>query len=713
MPKEIPYYYVLEEKNNIFDSKKIFEIPLYQREFAWGYKQITELIDDIYDFEGTTYYIGSLVVSEKLNSYEIIDGQQRLTALYLLLNFISQKDISLGQIKHSLKYACRDKSNYTLERIIDVINNNKNLESSNLEDNIIDGLDIIKQYFESNKLDLSRFISNLKKVVIFRIEVPEDTDLNRYFEIMNTRGEQLEQQDILKANLMSYLSTDDAKIFSTIWNACRDMSGYVQMHFRYSSTVPRRKIFGSTWNELPSDKWEAYTFLTDFSPKSVDEEDEIYEKYQSIIDFPYFLLHVLRTFLRSKNIENVNTSLDDKKLLKSFQNVLKIYEEKKHESKFSKEFILHLLQERFLFDKYFIKRKHETPEDDGEWSLQEIKENDGKKQPVNTTGINQRNVLMLQAALRVSYTSPKNMNWITNSLYWLFDNNLRQIDKYEDAVEDIIREAIINNYFMIQNFTMLGVSTPHIVFNYLDYLLWKDDKTKRNSFVFEFRNSVEHWYPQNPSEDTFPKWDTVNTFGNLCIIQRNINSRFSNKTPESKMQDHKPMIDKGSLKLRLMRDNTVKGNYPTPHENWMNNACKSHEELMLKKLLSACINYSFLSKEIYLRLLKDDSSSFEEFISNDYQDFKIIKLKYNKEAFIYFTCSYNKDAFEIGYWSYKDSIKTNEELRNKIQNMKFPDEYKIDYFGIDNSWIYKDFSIKGSFPKDLVTDIKALLLSLK
>ena len=50
MPKEIPYYYVLEEKNNIFDSKKIFEIPLYQREFAWGYKQITELIDDIYDF---------------------------------------------------------------------------------------------------------------------------------------------------------------------------------------------------------------------------------------------------------------------------------------------------------------------------------------------------------------------------------------------------------------------------------------------------------------------------------------------------------------------------------------------------------------------------------------------------------------------------------------------------------------------------------------
>lgn len=710
MPKKKPYYYVLEDNKNIFDSKKNFEIPLYQREFAWGYKQITELIDDIYDFEGTTYYIGSLVVSENLNSYEIIDGQQRLTALYLLLNYISQKDISLGKIKNTLKYACRDKSNYTLARIVDVINDNKNLETNYLEDNIINGLDIIKQYFESNKFDLARFISNLKKVVIFRIEVPEETDLNRYFEIMNTRGEQLEQQDILKANLMSYLSTDDAKVFSTIWNACRDMSGYVQMHFKYTKTTPRKKIFGPTWNALPSEKWESYTFLKDLDPIVTDEEDEIYEKYQSIIDFPYFLLHVLKIFIRSKDIENVNISLDDKKLLKSFQNVLRVYEQKKHESRFSKDFILLLLRERFSFDKYIIKRKHETPEDDGEWSLQEIKENDGKKQPVNT--FNQRNVLMLQAALRVSYTSPKNMNWITKCLSWLLDN-CKQIAEFEYAVEHIIREAVIKNFFMLPNYSMLGVSTHHIVFNYLDYLLWKEDKTKRNSFVFEFRNSVEHWYPQNPSEDTFPRWDDVDTFGNLCIIQRNINARFSNKTPESKMQDHKPMIDKGSIKLRLMRDNTVKGTYPTPHENWMNNACKQHEDLMLKQLLSSCLDYSILCNEIYLRLLKEDNSTFEAFISNDYPDFNIIKLKYNKDAFIYFSCSYNKDAFEIGFGSNKDPIKKNEELKSKIQHLEFPKNYKIDCFGISDFWIYKDFSIHENFPKDLVTDIKALLLSLK
>ena len=41
--------------------------------------------------------------------------------------------------------------------------------------------------------------------------MPENTDLNRYFEIMNTRGEQLEQHDILKATLMSYLKDEKTK----------------------------------------------------------------------------------------------------------------------------------------------------------------------------------------------------------------------------------------------------------------------------------------------------------------------------------------------------------------------------------------------------------------------------------------------------------------------------------------------------------------------
>ena len=45
-----------------------------------------------------------------------------------------------------------------------------------------------------------------EKVVIVRFQVPKDTDLNHYFEIMNSRGEQLEKHEILKSRLMKELN---------------------------------------------------------------------------------------------------------------------------------------------------------------------------------------------------------------------------------------------------------------------------------------------------------------------------------------------------------------------------------------------------------------------------------------------------------------------------------------------------------------------------
>lgn len=49
----------------------------------------------------------------------------------------------------------------------------------------------------------------------------------------------------------------------------------------------------------------------------------------------------------------------------------------------------------------------------------------------------------------------------------------------------------------------------------------------------------------------------MDNFGNLCLIQRNINSKFSNLSSLSKKSSFKDMIEKGSLKLRLMVDMTI------------------------------------------------------------------------------------------------------------------------------------------------------------
>ena len=187
---------------------------------------------------------------------------------------------------------------------------------------------------------------------------------------------------------------------------------------------------------------------------------------------------------------------------------------------------------------------------------------------------------MIQSALRVSYTSPKVMHWITELLEWLFgDDETKGLPDLPKAAERIAAEAVQEDFLAGGDYT-LGVKTPHIVFNYLDYLLWKSDKSKYDGFVFEFRNAVEHWYPQHPSEGSFEAWDERDRFGNLCIISRSVNSKFSNLSPESKMKSYAKMVEQGSLKLRIMGELIKKSS----NQAWREKDCKQHEDAMIKLL---------------------------------------------------------------------------------------------------------------------------------
>lgn len=607
---------------SIIDSedKTIFEddnyiIPLYQRAFAWSDKEITQLIDDIYDFEADKYYIGSLIININSNGlYEVIDGQQRLTALFLLLNYLGYR-----WKEDRLRYECREKSNYTLNFLNSLLPNegykNKLVDEDKIEQALIKGWDIIDQKFRAGKIDTEKFKEKLKNVKLFRIEVPPHTDLNRYFEIMNVRGEQLEQHDILKAKLMKPLEANEQTAFSIVWNACRDMNGYVQMHFNKQQ---RELLFGGDWDWLNIDNIFSLTaddgsvppqtaikIIENKEPIQVwdgDEEAGNRIRFESIIDFPFFLLHVLKVFVATEFNEYFSAIpelLDDKKLLKTFTNII---DKLKSNKEFSLKFIKYLLKCRFLFDKYIIKREYKNEDTTGSWSLKELKVSGArsKKKPYYRdtyfgelnewkTTYSPRTVtnLMLQSCLRVSYTSQKIMHWITELLKWLnVDDNLKKLSQFENQIEIIAQEPVIK--FITDKDYMQGVNTPHIVLNYLDYLLWtkrSDDEYKGlnfDEFSFEFRNSVEHWYPQHPSSQSFDSWADVDKFGNLCIIQRNVNSKFSNLSPTSKKGTYHQMIEKGSLKMRVMsaltKDDTA----------WKETICDDHEGKMLKLLKVAC-----------------------------------------------------------------------------------------------------------------------------
>ena len=204
------------EVSRLFDNVK-YEVPIYQRNYAWGENQIQQLIDDIYD-SNDTYFLGNLIVNQKnTDVYEVIDGQQRLTTLYLLEKYLKM-DIFNG----SLCFEAREKSNHTLSNI--GTEKGSNLLDELQSEEINRGYKIIEDYFNSKMINDKDFKKKLDNVQLIRIQVPQDIDLNHYFEIMNTRGEQLELHEIAKAKLLSKLSTDeDKKAGALIWETCSNM----------------------------------------------------------------------------------------------------------------------------------------------------------------------------------------------------------------------------------------------------------------------------------------------------------------------------------------------------------------------------------------------------------------------------------------------------------------------------------------------------------
>lgn len=664
-------------------------IPLYQRAYAWGNEQIEQLIEDIdnLDANNKNYYLGSLIVAKKKQDvesviYEVVDGQQRLTTLFLLLNCLEhQRGIQDSKYsKNPLVFECRDKARFTLENISELLSGK---ELKDVDEGICNGIKIILDVIEKKCKEFEewneRFIEKLSRVIIFKIELPKHTDLNHYFEIMNTSSEQLEQHDIVKADLLGYLqqSPADMFLFSEIWDACRDMTGYVQVHFDESSRV---KMFGEDYKFIPDidflNKWKSldagWSSITfdstdensddiwcaikrkcnskdydtdnsgmdisriinsiDYSAKFIDEENSTNNsgqnkrnfRFNSIIQFPYFLMHVLKVMVDNvPYLSNFQlfTELDDKKLKKHFDEVLAAYEAKGgNKTDFSKEYAFCLLRTRLLFDKFIIKKDYENAEytedpDAGKWSLKHLTKIYKDSEEYSDTLFSSNDLvlkgnddcewkinIMLQSSLRVSYTSPRVMHWITELLKYLYKNpdgkDIDSVSCLSEKAEYYIREQVKKDFSENYNDGKYerGVATPNLVFNYLDFLLWKERPNDYKDFQFRFRNSVEHFYPRNPSADqSLEKWNLDDSFGccdrfgNLCLLSRSNNSKFSNRSPLAKVKDYKKtVIDNGSIKLRVMAEIIEKmDDNIDKNKQWKESECAKHEEEMLSKLMAA------------------------------------------------------------------------------------------------------------------------------
>ena len=584
-------------------NEDTYAIPLYQRNFAWTYDEIEQLLNDVADaFQETrdNYYIGTLVVNKENDLFKIIDGQQRTTALNLIALALKH-EFGFDRLKAvNLTFPARKKSNENIQKLFI-----KQKISEDDENELTRGYghakDALKKVIGDRQLDLQAFIDYLfENVIIFRSILPEDLDLNLYFERFNSRGEQLEAHEILKAQMMAKFGEDQdtSQKFARIWDACAEFDKPVASQFkmrqkRAGSFQERERIFGWHFSNYSFhniyDDIDFYQNerrkLSDIIGIKVNEKITEVEKdfgdYTQVIDFPTFLLHVLAIW-EGKDTSEVQ--LDDKKLLT-------LFDIKNKNKTWVIEFSEFLLKMKHIFDNFIVRNSNmdSSSRNKDEWFLQKgtyyeyqpngkakehyIVEERFTKNTFSDSEIN-KNIILLQSMFAVTFTANRDSRWLYEILQFLF-NHIEELNQPEfgSYFKDFL-EIMAVRYADGKLFTKEGIikkygDIPVYAFNFIDYVLWKNrgelgrkyEGIKFDQFKFAYRRSVEHWFPQHPnSDERVEKMDDqfLHSFGNLCIITDSQNSKFGNLVPSAKYKQWEGIFDRQSLKLQIMASITEK-----------------------------------------------------------------------------------------------------------------------------------------------------------
>lgn len=497
--------------NDLYNGEKAtYEVPIYQRNYAWEKDEISTLIQDVYDAytaQKQTYFIGTLVSFNKGdNIFEVIDGQQRLTTINLVMSALEI------ELLNNLTYRARKKSNDTIRSLP-----NFNIEEK--DNGIVNGfkyagsaLKEIVPETEKNKFK-NYFLHN---VHLIHYHVPKDIDLNHYFEIMNSRGEQLEKHEIIKARLIEKLNPDDKAKFNCVWESCCAMNVYIQQKY------PDPAVFGDTLSDfIVSDFDDLPAVNTGINSYSINElihnkaadiqqkNEDRTDTFQPILDFSNFLLIVLKICrIEEPDFNPKSFNLDDKELINEFDKI-------QIDIEFVKEFGFKLLKAKYLLDNYIV---HHSNEDDtidyNPWKLQ-YWQKDGKNGYLkNRDGESdiQYKLVHLLSMFEVSFTARQRKNYLFYSLLFLITKGEKDINLFYEFVSDLAEKYFKDVYLVSDNLneintpkpgsfddtvlsenkfdikphnnycdfnsiygdgTSVSKGIPLFVFNYLDYKLWE------------------------------------------------------------------------------------------------------------------------------------------------------------------------------------------------------------------------------------------------
>lgn len=235
-------------------------IPDYQRAYVWDTDQVRDLLDDTIsayrENKEAQYFLGSMVlkINEKSENnvsyteYELLDGQQRITTVFLILACMRDMLTDYPQYQNSLAgfvYQAEDAILQQPERMRIIFNIRSDVrdfvnehikplhgtcDSALLKDkmqakdvnisirNMANAMLVAHEFLEENKSEIIGYLSYfLNKVLMIYVATEELQDAFQLFTVLNNRGVKLSSSDILKAENLKELSAADRTFWATRW----------------------------------------------------------------------------------------------------------------------------------------------------------------------------------------------------------------------------------------------------------------------------------------------------------------------------------------------------------------------------------------------------------------------------------------------------------------------------------------------------------------
>ncbi len=530
------------ERNTLekFFTGKLFVVPAYQRDYAWTQDNVDDLLTDILESiqTKTSHYIGTFILSRasEENVYKVVDGQQRLTTLTMVLNAVIShlgpeqkiihsnaflKDLSTGQSKLSLAEYNRSffASLLVGPSSVPVSKSQRLLKSAN---------DYIDKHIRAIK-DLGvgvldRYLTILKSLEVMEFIEPDEGKAIRIFQTINDRGRPLSLIEKTKSLLIYYSNRflggqHDVMVNDAFGEMFR---GFARLKEIGESTHTRIDLISQSG--FTEDSLLRYHFLSYPNP---------YYDFKPTLDYVLdsFLKQSLRE--RQKDVDGLSKFIESytKDLKSFFSDALSLVERVLTVPKYFKMLSIlgistHLwplmirLQQRGLLDKQAVLKPSLTFAD-----LVEIAD----VRIYKTRGTDPAKGVSMLACDASSASAGE------------IAQRLGQIVR--QFMDDPLFESHVG-----QN-VYANEACLHLLMEYGEWWAGTGNATQAAYTVLDMQKlmakkpTIEHTFSQSPTfglpsrgftNEEYVTWN--HRVGNLCVLEKDLNSKCQNKTPEQKLE---------------------------------------------------------------------------------------------------------------------------------------------------------------------------------